>query len=145
MFLPSTVTLRPRAWKRSLTCLGQAQAETLGEHHDPERTADGDPLEHRGLQDVHQPRQPDRIVAGELLGDHREGRGGPGGLEAEGRRAARQLPVVVDARPPVVLSGDCVASLAVIAGPQQRGLRRPVPRGPGPRGDEHPDSKNAGP
>jgi hypothetical protein len=49
------------------------------------------------------------------------------------------------AMPPVVLSGDCVASLAVIAGPQQRGLRRPVPRGPGPRGDEHPDSKNAGP
>jgi hypothetical protein len=112
-------------------------------------------------------------------------RNAPGGLEAEGRRAARQRHGVVDglrhvhhaqarsgrlgqpgrrpwadlarvyaglrdavasaATPPVVLSGDCVASLAVVAGPQQGGLRRPVPRGPGPRGDEHPDSKNAGP
>jgi hypothetical protein len=56
MFLPSTVTLRPRAWKQPLTCLGQAQADTLGEHHDPERAADGDPLEHRGLQDVQKSR-----------------------------------------------------------------------------------------
>ena len=116
--------------------MGQAQADALGEHRHAEGAAVGDPLEHRGLQDVHQARQPDGLAAGELLGDHREGGPGrladaqgqvagraahghhqvppaggdgvghqvvdqtdphaPGGLEAKGRRAARQRQVVVD-------------------------------------------------
>jgi len=33
----------------------------------------GDPLEHRGLKDVHQARQADGLIAGELFGDYREG------------------------------------------------------------------------
>jgi hypothetical protein len=68
--------------------LGQAQAEALGEHRHPEGTAVGDPLEHRGLDDVHQARQPEGLVAAELLGDHRQG--GPGRLpDAQGQVVGR--------------------------------------------------------
>jgi hypothetical protein len=105
MFLPSTVTFSPRALKRSLTCfavlvsldlrhgpgqliLGKSQADALGEDRHAEGAAAGDPLEHRGLDDVHQARQPDGIIARELLGDHREG--GPCRLpDAEGQVAGR--------------------------------------------------------
>ena len=36
--------------------LGEAQADALGQHRHAEGAAVGDPLEHRGLQDVHQAR-----------------------------------------------------------------------------------------
>jgi len=64
------------AWPSS--SWGQAQADAFGEYRYAEGPAVGDPLEHRGFQDVHQARQPDGLGAGELLGDQREG--GPGRL-----------------------------------------------------------------